>query len=45
MSDPIEALLNSPRTINAMDKLSIDKEQLRYITKEELKAKIGNMKI
>lgn len=45
MSDPIETLLNSPRTVLAMKKINISKEDLRYVTKDELKAKIGNMKI
>jgi hypothetical protein len=45
MSDPIETLLNSPRTILAMKKIEISKDDLRYMSKDELKAKIGNMKI
>jgi len=45
MSDPIEVLLNSPRSIKAMERLGFKKEDLAYINKEELKAKIGNMKI
>jgi hypothetical protein len=45
MSDPVEILLNSPRSIRTMEKLGYNKEDLRYLSKEELKAKIGNMKI
>jgi hypothetical protein len=45
MSDPIEVLLNSPRSLKAMEQLGYSKEDLRYISKDELKAKIGNMKI
>ena len=45
MNDPVEAMLNSPRSSQAMHKLNLSKEDLRYLTKEELKAKIGNMKI
>ena len=45
MSDPVEILLNSPRSIKAMQQLGLTKDDLRYLTKEELKAKIGNMKI
>ena len=44
-SDPVEVLLNSPRSIKAMQKLNLTKDDLRYMTREELKAKIGNMKI
>ncbi len=45
MSDPVEVLLNSPRSKKAMEKLGFNKEDLRYFSKDELKAKIGNMKI
>ena len=45
MSDPVEVLLNSPRSIKAMEKLSFTTEDLRYLSKDEMKAKIGNMKI
>lgn len=45
MSDPIETLLSSPRTLMAMKQINIKKEDLRYMTKDELKAKIGIMKI
>lgn len=45
MSDPVEVLLNSPRSQQAMRKLGHSKEDLRYLSKDELKAKIGNMKI
>ena len=45
MSDPIEVLLNSPRSLRAMERLGVKLEDLAYINKEELKAKIGNMKI
>ena len=45
MSDPVEVLLNSPRSIKAMENLGYSKEDLRYLSKEELKVKIGNMKI
>ena len=45
MSDPVEVLLKSPRSVKAMEKLGFNKEELRYMSKDELKAKIGNMKI
>ncbi len=45
MSDPVEVLLNSPRSTKAMQRLGFQKDDLRYMSKEELKAKIGNMKI
>ena len=45
MSDPIEVLLTSPRSSKAMQKLGYSREDLRYMSKDELKAKIGNMKI
>jgi hypothetical protein len=45
MSDPVEVLLNSPRSIKAMVRLNLSKDDLRYLSKEELKVKIGNMKI
>lgn len=45
MSDPIEVLLNSPRSVKAIEILGFSKEDLKYLTKEELKVKLGNMKI
>jgi len=45
MSDPVEVLLNSPRSLKAMERLKLSKDDLRYLTKDELKAKLGNMKI
>lgn len=45
MSDPVEVLLNSPRSVKAMHQLGYKKEDLQFISKDELKAKIGNMKI
>jgi len=45
MSDPVEALLNSPRSIQACKRLGIKKEDLAYLSKEELKVKLGDMKI
>lgn len=45
MGDPVEVLLNSPRSIKAIERLGFTKEDLRYFSKEELKAKLGNMKI
>ena len=45
MSDPVEVLLNSPRSVKAMERLGLSKEDLKYLSKEELKVKIGNMKI
>ena len=45
MSDPVEVLLNSPRSLKAMEQLGLSKDDLRYLTKEELKVKIGNMRI
>ena len=44
-SDPIEALMNSPRSLKAMTSLGYSKEDVRYLSKEELKARLGNMKI
>lgn len=45
MSDPVEVMLNSPRSMIAMKKLGLKSEDIQYINKEELKAKLGNMKI
>ena len=45
MSDPVEVLLNSPRSVKAMQSLGYKKEELQFISKDEMKAKIGNMKI
>jgi hypothetical protein len=45
MSDPVEVLLNSPRSLQAIEKLGYTKDDLRYLSKEELKAKLGNMRI
>jgi hypothetical protein len=45
MSDPVEVLLNSPRSVRAMERLGFTKDELSYLKKDELKAKIGNMKI
>lgn len=45
MSDPVEVLLNSPRSVKAMENLGFRKEELNSLSKEELKAKLGNMKI
>jgi hypothetical protein len=44
-SDPVEVLLNSPRSVKAMQQLGFKKDDLQFISKDELKAKIGNMKI
>jgi hypothetical protein len=44
-SDPVEVLLNSPRSVKAMQQLGFKKDDLLFISKDELKAKIGNMKI
>ncbi len=44
-SDPIEALLSTPRSMRALESLGYTKQQLTSIKKEELKAKLGNMKI
>ena len=45
MSDPVDVLLNSPRSIKAMERLGFSKQDLAYLKKEELKAKLGNMKM
>ena len=45
MSDPVEVLLNSPRSLKAIERLGYKLDDLRYLSKEELKVKIGNMKI
>lgn len=45
MSDPVEVLLNSPRSVKAMQNLGLRKEDLNALSREELKAKLGNMKI
>ncbi len=45
MGDPVEVLLNSPRSLKAMDRLGYTKDELCYLSKDELKAKLGNMKI
>jgi hypothetical protein len=44
-TDPVEVLLSSPRSKKAMEKLGYSKEDLRYLSKDEYKAKLGNMKI
>jgi hypothetical protein len=43
--DPVEALLNSPRSLKAMEKLGIKKDEVQFVGREELKARLGNMKI
>ncbi len=45
MSDPVEALLNSPRSLNAIQTLGFKASELKYLSKEEFKVKLGNMKI
>ena len=45
MGDPVDVLLNSPRSLKAMDRLGYTREDMRYLSKEELKAKLGNLKI
>ncbi len=45
MSDPIDVLLNSPRSVKAMESLGFNKKDLAYIGKDELKAKLGGMDI
>lgn len=45
MSDPVEVLLNSPRSIKAMQNLGFKKDDLNFMSKDEFKAKLGNMKI
>ena len=45
MSDPVEVLLNSPRSIIAIEQLGFAWDDLKYTTREELKAKLRNMKI
>jgi hypothetical protein len=45
MVDPVDVLLNSPRSIKAMERLGYKKDDLAYISKDEFKAKTGNMKI
>lgn len=37
MSDPVEVLLNSPRSLKAMEMLGYSRDALRYLSKEELK--------
>lgn len=43
--DPVEALLSTPRSLRALEALGYTKEQLTSIKREELKAKLGNLKI
>jgi hypothetical protein len=45
MSDPVEVLLSSPRSLKAIERLKLNREDLRYLSKEDMKVKIGNMKI
>jgi hypothetical protein len=45
MSDPTEVLFNSPRSKKACQNLAIKREELQFVSKEELKGRIGNMKI
>jgi hypothetical protein len=45
MSDPVEVLLNSPRSVKAMQNLGLKKEDLNFMSKDEFKGKLGNMKI
>lgn len=45
MSDPVEVLLNSPRSVKAMHNLGYKKEDLNFMSKDEFKATLGNMKI
>ena len=44
-TDPIEILLNSPRSKEAMSNLGFLKDDLLYVSKEELKAKLGDLKL
>ena len=45
MSDPVEVLLNSPRSVKALERLGFTKNELLFLKKDELKAKLGNMRI
>ena len=45
MADPVDVLFNSPRSKKACDNLGIRKEELTYVSKEDLKARLGKMKI
>ena len=45
MSDPIEAMMNSPRTIKAMENLNYTMDDVKSVSKEQFKAKLGDMKI
>ena len=44
MGDPLEVLLSSPRSLEAISRLGFEKDDLKYLTKEELKLKLGNIK-
>jgi hypothetical protein len=43
--DPIEVMLNSPRSKLAIERLGYDSNNLQYLNKEQLKARLGNMSI
>lgn len=45
MSDSVETLFKSPRSQQAITTLGYSQQDLRAISQEELKAKLGNMKI
>lgn len=45
MSDPADVLFNSPRSKKACETLGISRDELQYLTKEELKAKLGKKKL
>lgn len=45
MNDPINVLLSSPRSLKAIDRLGYSRQDLQYLSKEEFKVKLGNMKI
>ena len=45
MSDPIEALLNSPRSKQALKNLGLVSDDIKHLTKEELKVKLGRLDI
>jgi len=45
MADPADVLFNSPRSKKACDTLGINRSELQYLTKEELRSKLGKNKV
>ena len=45
MGDPLQVLLSSPRSLEAISRLGFEKDDIKYLTKEELRVKVGGIKM